>query len=57
MEKVQTESPHNTDRAFQFGWMWLLGLGFTAAVLIGVLSLYLQPTFLVTLANQVWACF
>ena len=27
------------------------------AVLMGVFSLYTQPDFLVTLANQVWACF
>ena len=28
-----------------------------AIVLAGVFSLYTQPDFLVTLANQVWACF
>ncbi len=27
------------------------------AVLLGVFSLYTRPDFLVTLANQVWACF
>jgi hypothetical protein len=27
------------------------------AALLGVFSLYTQPDFLVTLANQVWACF
>ena len=27
------------------------------AVFLGVFSLYTQPDFLVTLANQVWACF
>ena len=26
-------------------------------VLLGVLSLYLQPDFLLTLANQMWGCF
>ena len=26
-------------------------------VLLGVFSLYTRPDFLVTLANQVWACF
>ncbi len=25
--------------------------------LLGVLMLYLQPAFLLTLANQVWGCF
>jgi hypothetical protein len=35
-----------------------LGLWASAvAVLLGVFSLYTQPDFLVTLANQVWACF
>lgn len=28
-----------------------------AAVLLGVFSLYAQPDFLVTLADQLWACF
>jgi hypothetical protein len=28
-----------------------------ALVLLGVLSLYFQPDFLLTLANQVWGCF
>ena len=27
------------------------------AALLGVFSLYTRPDFLVTLANQVWACF
>jgi hypothetical protein len=27
------------------------------AVCLGVFSWYLQPEFLLTLANQVWACF
>ena len=32
---------------------------YTAAVLacLGVFALYMQPDFLVLLANQVWACF
>lgn len=27
------------------------------AVLMGVMAMYLQPDFLLTLANQVWGCF
>jgi len=27
------------------------------AVLMAVMSMYLQPEFLLTLANQVWGCF
>ncbi len=27
------------------------------AILMAVLSLYLQPSFLMNLANQVWGCF
>jgi hypothetical protein len=27
------------------------------AVLLAVMSMYLQPEFLLTLANQVWGCF
>jgi hypothetical protein len=32
---------------------------YSAAVLacLGVFALYLRPDFMVTLANQVWACF
>jgi hypothetical protein len=28
-----------------------------AAALLGVFALYTRPEFLLTLANQVWACF
>ncbi|MES2363805.1 MAG: hypothetical protein V4646_18690 [Pseudomonadota bacterium] len=37
----------------------LKAAGWTAALaaLLGVFALYTQPDFLVTLANQVWACF
>jgi hypothetical protein len=34
----------------------LIGL-VCVAVLLAVLSLYLKPDFLLTLANQVWGCF
>jgi hypothetical protein len=27
------------------------------SVLLGVMAMYLQPEFLLTLANQVWGCF
>ena len=27
------------------------------AVLLGVFALYLQPDFMLTLADQIWACF
>lgn len=56
-DEPQSASTDNTTQPVQFGWAWLLGWGVAATVLIGVLSLYLQPTFLVTLASQVWACF
>jgi hypothetical protein len=35
----------------------LLPYGLAVAILLGVFALYTQPDFLVTLANQVWACF
>ena len=35
----------------------VLGWGVSALVLLGVFALYTRPDFLVTLANQVWACF
>jgi len=56
-DEPQSASTDNTTQPDQFGWAWLLGWGVAATVLIGVLSLYLEPTFLVTLASQVWACF
>jgi hypothetical protein len=34
-----------------------LGYGAALLVLLAVFSAYLQPDFLVTLANQVWVCF
>jgi hypothetical protein len=35
----------------------LLGFGAALAALLAVFALYTRPDFLVTLANQVWACF
>ena len=35
----------------------LLAYGAAVAVLLGVFALYTQPTILVALADQVWACF
>lgn len=35
----------------------IMGWAATLAVLAGVFMLYLQPEFMVGLANQVWACF
>jgi hypothetical protein len=34
--------------------LWSTGL---AAVLALVMSLYVQPDFMVTMAQQIWACF
>ena len=31
--------------------------GALLAVLLGVFALYLQPDFMLTLADQIWACF
>jgi len=39
-------------RLFRAAW-----LGLAAVVLAGVFALYTRPTFLVTLAEQIWACF
>ncbi|MEG3000331.1 MAG: hypothetical protein RR855_07250 [Comamonas sp.] len=39
------------------GWRRALVWAVVAAVLAAVFALYLQPDFMVTLANQVWACF
>ena len=38
---------------------WARGLSALVSVLLlmGVFSLYLQPDFLLTLADQLWACF
>jgi hypothetical protein len=35
----------------------LLAWSAATAVLLGVFALYTRPQFLVTLADQVWACF
>lgn len=39
-------------RLVQAGW-----LGAAALALAGVFALYTRPGFLVTLADQIWACF
>ena len=56
-EKLRPVPTENHNLVPQFAWVKLLGFGVGALVLVGVLSLYLQPAFLVTLATQVWACF
>jgi len=35
---------------------WLIGV-LCMLILLGVMSMYLQPLFLMTLANQLWSCF
>ena len=35
----------------------LLAWSAISAVLVGVFALYARPGFLVTLADQIWACF
>ena len=35
----------------------LLAYGVAAAVLLAVFALYTRPLILVTLADQIWACF
>ena len=44
--------PSTRTRLVRTAW-----LAAAAAVLTAVFTLYGQPAFLVTLANQVWACF
>lgn len=39
------------------GWRSWLVTGLCVLVLLGVFSLYLQPRFLWTLADQLWGCF
>ncbi len=41
----------------RFGARQLLAYSTALAVLLAVFALYARPDFLVTLANQVWACF
>lgn len=38
-------------------WQRLFGWSLALALLMGVFALYLQPHFMVQLAQQVWACF
>ena len=45
------------ESAQQLPWVKPLVWGVAVTVLLVTLSLYLQPSFLVTLATQVWACF
>ena len=38
-------------------WRLLAGWGLAALVLLGVFGMYLHPDFMMTLGNQIWACF
>jgi len=38
-------------------WQKWLAYGGAVLVLLAVFALYTRPDFLVTLANEVWACF
>jgi hypothetical protein len=56
--EVQPLSAHAPiDSTPKLPWVKLLIGGIAVTILLGTLSLYLQPSFLVTLASQVWACF
>lgn len=56
MHAPSTSSTPTAPRLLQ-GWQRALVWAVVAAVLAAVFALYLQPDFMVTLANQVWACF
>jgi hypothetical protein len=55
MTDMQATTPHSK-MSQHIICQALVGL-VCAAVLLAVLSMYLQPAFLLTLANQVWGCF
>lgn len=59
VDKIRTQQTDITTHSNKsLGVVGSLGLwGIAVTVLVGVLYMYLQPTFLVTLATQVWACF
>jgi hypothetical protein len=42
---------------FRYAPRQILAWVVAIAVLLGVFALYLQPSFLFTLAQQVWSCF
>ncbi|MBT2324447.1 hypothetical protein J7E62_19055 [Variovorax paradoxus] len=44
--------PHARHHLVQAGW-----LGAAVLALLAVFALYTRPAFLVTLADQIWACF
>lgn len=39
------------------GWRKVLAWGMALLVLLAVFTLYTRPDFLLTLADQLWACF
>lgn len=45
-----------TQRRLAGGWRWL-AYGVALLLLLAVFALYTRPDFLVTLANEIWACF
>lgn len=57
MAGMHTPAPAHTGTPARIPGMWRAALwALVAAVLAGVFALYLQPNFVVTLADQVWAC-
>ncbi|MEA3393066.1 MAG: hypothetical protein U9R55_00380 [Pseudomonadota bacterium] len=44
-------------KARRHTWLKWLAYGSAVLVLLAVFALYTRPDFLVTLANEVWACF
>jgi len=52
---TELQSPQNTSPA-RTGLKVLAGVA-ALAVLLGVFMLYTQPDFMVTIADQLWACF
>jgi hypothetical protein len=59
-------SPHELEREYSYLWdrtqvtlraRKLLAYAAALSVLLAVFALYTRPLFLVTLADQIWACF
>ncbi|MDA7415706.1 hypothetical protein PGB34_04960 [Xenophilus arseniciresistens] len=50
-------SPTASPSTWKTAALRLAGWATAAAVLLGVLALYLRPGFLVMLSDMIWACF
>lgn len=54
---MHTSTPASTPTPALRGWQRLAVWAVALSAMAGVFALYVQPEFMLLMANQVWACF